>query len=378
MTIKLKARIAACLLAGAVAWPIPSHAEEYEVLILQSFTGALGFVGVPIRQGMLQAVDDVNAKHLLGPGNTLKAIVEDDGTDRAQALSLINRYAADPKILAILGPTTATVAIPGAQAANDAKITAMVTTNSPEIAKTGPYGFRMSQAADFVIGVIARYTVDKLHAKSCVLIGASDSSAYVEQTQAYQDYIVAHGVKVASRENIKLSDSDFSALATKVVGIGADCVYISATAPVAGNLIIQLRQAGLDPKTNVTGMGSMASPSLLKTGGKAVEGVYVIADWAPGGSSPAGHEFNEEFKKRYGTDADNYGAMGYSAMHTMAEALREAGPNPTRDKVRDALAHLKDVPTILGDGKLSYDPERSPHYGMNVLVVKNGEFSLAP
>ena len=80
----------------------------------------------------------------------------------------------------------------------------------------------------------------------------------------------------------------------------------------------------------------------------------------------------------YGTDADNYGAMGYAAMRTTAAALKEAGPNPTRDSVRDALAHLKDVPTILGDGKVSYDADRSPHYGMNVLVVKDGQFVLAP
>jgi predicted Zn-dependent peptidase len=47
----------------------------------------------------------------------------------------------------------------------------------------------------------------------------------------------------------------------------------------------QMRQAGLDPSTKITGMGSMASPDLVKAGGKAVEGLYLIADWAPGESA---------------------------------------------------------------------------------------------
>ena len=43
-------------------------------------------------------------------------------TDRNQTLSLIKRYAADPTVLAIMGPTSGAVAVAGAAAANDLKV----------------------------------------------------------------------------------------------------------------------------------------------------------------------------------------------------------------------------------------------------------------
>ena len=367
--------MAALLLATALT--APARAEDFTLSIIQSMTGALAFVGVPLVDGMKLAVDEINEKQVLGAGNTLKVIIEDDETNRAQAVSLIKRQALNPKILAILGPTTTTVAIAGAQAANEDKIVALVTTNSPEIAKTGPYGFRLSQPPEVLMEAIGQYSVDKLGIKQCVLIGVLDSAAYVEQTQAYQDYVTAHGMKILAREGIKQGDTDFSALSAKVAAMNPECVFISAIAPTAANLIVQLKQAGLDPKTKLVGMSSMTSAALFDVGGKAVEGLYLVGDWLPGSTQEA-KDFAAAYKKRYGAEPDNWGPMGYGGMRVMAEALRRSLPNPTREKIRDNLAQIKDFPTLFGSGKFSYDADRAPHYGTNILVVKDQKFVLAP
>jgi branched-chain amino acid transport system substrate-binding protein len=281
-------------------------------------------------------------------------------------------------VLAILGPTTTTVAIAGAQAANEDKIVALVTTNSPEIARTGPYGFRLSQPPEVLMEAIGRYSVEKLKIKECVLIGVLDSAAYVEQTQAYQDYVTKNGMKILSREGIKQGDTDFSALSAKVAGMNPECVFISAIAPTAANLIMQLKQAGLPPTTKLVGMSSMTSAALFEVGGAAVEGLYLVGDWLPGGATPEAKEFAAAYKKRFGAEPDNWGPMGYGGMRVMAEALRRSLPNPTRDKIRDNLAAIKDFPTLFGSGKFSYDANRAPFYGTNILMVKDGKFVLAP
>jgi len=355
-----------------------AKAEEFKIVIIQSMTGALAFVGVPLVDGMKLALDELNAKQFFGPGNTLKVSIEDDETNRAQAVSLIKRYAQDPKVLAILGPTTTTVAIAGAQAANEDKIVALVTTNSPEIAKTGPYGFRLSQPPKVLMDAIGEYSVDKLKIKQCVIIGVLDNAAYVEQMDAYQDYVTKHGMTVLAREGIKQGETDFSALSAKVAALKPECVFISAIAPTAANLILQLKQAGLPATTKLVGMSSMTSAALFEVGGPAVDGLYLVGDWLPGGATQEGKDFAAAFKARYGNEPDNWGPMGYGGMRVMAEAIRRSLPNPTRDKIRDNLAAIKDFPTLFGSGKFSYDADRAPYYGTNILMAKDGKFVLAP
>ena len=364
--------------AGLLLSMSTARAAEYTVAIIQSMSGALAFVGVPLVDGMKLAAEEINAKQELGPGHTLTLIIADDETNRAQAVSLVNRHAADPKVLAIMGPTTTAVAIAGAQAANEEKIVALVTTNSPEIAKTGPYGFRLSQPPEVLMEAIGKYSVEKLGIKECVLIGVLDNAAYVEQTQAYQDYVTSKGVKILAREGIKQGDTDFSALSAKVASMNPECVFMSAIAPTAANLIIQLKQAGLPPTTKLVGMSSMTSAALFEVGGAAVEGLYLVGDWVPGGGSEQGKAFAAAYKKRFGTEPDNWGPMGYGGLRVMSEAIRKSLPDATRDKIRENLAQIKDYPTLFGGGKFTYDPQRAPRYGTNILVVKNGQFVLAP
>jgi branched-chain amino acid transport system substrate-binding protein len=61
-------------------------------------------------------------------------------------------------------------------------------------------------------------------------------------------------------------------------------------------------------------------------------------------------------------------------MSVMAHAVKAAGPNPTREKVRDALTKSKNVPVMAGAGLYSFDENRMPRYGSSFLTVKNGQF----
>lgn len=364
--------------AALIGSTIIAQAADYTVVVLQSITGPAAFIGAPIKDGMTLAAEEINAKQEMGAGNTLKVIVADDATDRAQTLSLIARYNADPNVLMILGPTSGSVAVAGANAANDLKIPVVTTTNSRDVLKNGPWSFILTQPADVTIPYIGRYAVEKLKVKNCTVIGIADNEAYVTLQKTFEDYLKQAGVKIGSVEAIKLTDSDFSAVSTKVANGDQDCVFISAPAPQTANIVIQLKQAGLDPKVNILGHNSLASPQFVEKGGKAVEGAFFIADWVPGGSSDFGKAFAQAFKAKYKSEADNWAAVGYGGMRVAAAALKNAGPNPSRDAVRQALNGVKGVQVVVGQGDYSFDNERVPRPGMNVLTVKNGQFVLAP
>lgn len=373
---KQLSQISVASLMAAAAFS--AQAAEYKVVVMQSLTGGAAFIGAPLKDGALIAVDEVNRKQLLGAGNTLKVEVADDATDRTQTLSLLKRFAADPSVLMVMGPTSGAVAVAGAAAANDLKLPVLTTSNSMDVLKAGPWSFILTQPGDFTLPYMANYAVDKLKVRNCTVIGINDVEIYVQMQKVFENVVKSKGAKIGSVEAIKGSDSDFGALATKVVNDAPDCVFISATAPQAANIIIQLRQAGLDPKTKVIGHNAFSSPALVERGGKAVEGVYFIGDWVPGGAEDQGKAFAQAWKAKHKSEADNWAAVGYTGIQIVAAALKNAGPNPTRESIRVALGKTKDVQVPVGTNKVTYDAERRPNWGMRVMQVQNGTFTLAP
>jgi branched-chain amino acid transport system substrate-binding protein len=356
-----------------------ARATEFNVASMQSLTGPAAFIGVAVNDGTKFGIDEINKNNFLGAGNTIKLAVADDAGDRTQTLTIVGKFAADSNMLAIIGPTTGTAAMAGASAANGGMIPSLQTSNNADALKAGPWAFIGTQPAWITIPYIGSYAVDTLKVKNCVVIGAGDNENYVILTRTLVEYFKTHGVNVVDEESVKLADSDFSAIATKVVAMNnVDCLFISNPGPQTANIVRQLRQAGLDPKIRILGHNSLASPAFVTTGGAAVEGVYLIADWAPGGTTDMGRAFEKNFTAATGHAPDNWNAVGYGFAYVMAAAIKNAGPNPTREAVRTALTKTKDVPVVVGQGLYSIDADRIPHYGMAVLQIKDGKFVLAP
>jgi branched-chain amino acid transport system substrate-binding protein len=374
----MKKLLLASVASAATAAGSAAHAETITVVVLQSLTGGAAFIGAPIRDGMVMAAEEINAQGLLGEGVTLNVIVEDDGTDRTQTLGLVSRYAANPDVLAVLGPTSGAVALAGASVANEASIPLITTTNSLEILENGPWSFILTQPASVTIPYLVNYAADVLGLERCAMIGLRDVEAYVALQRTFESEAEARGIRIVSRDLIAGTDSDFSALATRISGLDIDCLHISASGPQGANIIIQMRQAGLDPSIAILGHNAFASPQFVERGGAAVEGVYLIGDWVPGGFNDFSREFAANFEARMGFAPDNWAAVGYGGMKVMANAIKNAGPNPTRESIRDALNETRDVEVVVGSGIYSVDEERVPRVGMNVLMVDGGTFVQAP
>ena len=363
------------LASAAFALSLPSlgQAADRSIVILQSITGVGAFVGAPASEGMKFAAEEINATGFLG-ADKLKVTVVDDASDRGQAIAAITRAAQDPDVLLVLGPTISPNAIAGAAVANELKIVSYSMTLADAVLKAGPWSFIAAQVPDVTMPALADYVIGKMNVKSCVSINISDNEAYVVLARVFREYAEKRGVKFLESAGVKQADSDFSAISTRVVAAKPECVLFFTTAPVTANLAIQLKQAGLDPSVKLIGHTGIASPALIKIGGAAVEGMTFNSDWVPGGATPAAKAFVENYKKAKNVDADNWSALGYSYMYVMANAIKNAGANPTRETVRDAVTKTKDVPVVIGNGKYSLDANRWPLYGISILTVKNGQF----
>ena len=80
-----------------------------------------------------------------------------------------------------------------------------------------------------------------------------------------------------------------------------------------------------------------------------------------------------EYKAKYGAVPNQFAAQAYDAMGIMLEALEKAGPNVTREKLRDALAETKDYPGVTG--VTTFDPiTREPQKSLVRMTIEDGQF----
>src|SRR5262245_53358179 len=138
---------AACVFAAQ-----PALAEDYLVGAELALSGTYAWVGVPSREGLDVGVEHVHASGLLG-GHKLKVLTEDTGSDKRQAISLINRFSARDKALMVLGPSSSSEGVAIAPVANELQIPLLTTTAVSEaINKSGPWVFKTPASRALVIG----------------------------------------------------------------------------------------------------------------------------------------------------------------------------------------------------------------------------------
>jgi branched-chain amino acid transport system substrate-binding protein len=364
-------------LAALLAVSGAAHAQEIVVGVPHALTGPYAFVGVPIKNGIMLALEEANEKRVLGEAR-LKPIVLDDNSDKAQAIALTNQLHARDKALIMLGPTSSIEGTAAAPVANDLKFPMFTSAVSADVLKAGPWSYKVTSSPADIMKELGNHAVQKLKVKRAIFVFNRDNDGFVAQKNTIRDVMKAGGVTVAGEEGILGSDTDFVALSTKLAASDADAVFIASPAEQGANIILQAKQAGLSEKTVILAPPSMASQAFIKTGGKAVDGVVLVADYFAGSKTPQNEAFSAAYQKKYGAAPDNWAAVGYALGTIAVEAIKAAGPNPTRESVIQAFGKLGKMPTVLGSGTFEFGPDRAPHYGAAILSVTGGQFMAVP
>jgi branched-chain amino acid transport system substrate-binding protein len=367
-------RFGRLLAAGAVAASVTAgsaSAQEVKIGVVLSNTGTFAFVGAPVINALKMAYDEMVASGFFG-ATKVTLMVEDNRSDKQEALTLINRMATRDNAVMIIGPVSTGEAMAAAPMAVELKIPLFTTATAPDVLKAGPWIFKSTETAEQYMTPLGKYVAETVKPKSCTYVFIRDNEGYVRQKDILRDTMKAGGVAVAGEESILAADSDFTALATKIVAAKADCLYLGTPPEQGANIAIQARQAGMPPSTVLLGNTGMASARYVNAGGKLVEGTLLPAEFVPAGVNELGKKFIESYTKKYGNAPDSWAAVGYSMMLVAANAIKQAGPNPSREAVRDAMAKTNKLPVVIGQGTFSLDADRIPHFGAAVLKIVDG------
>lgn len=340
---------------------------------LLSLSGALANAGQVQANALRLAVDEHNAARLPQAAK-LKLIVEDDQSDRPRAAELAQKLFVDDRIVALVGPTSPAIANATGPIAQQVGVPSLYMANASNgLSEIGDFIFRVNltdaQIIPYTVAAVQR--VEPI--RRAALLYTDSAGVGRSSSEAFRTALEAHAVEVVAEESVARDERDFLPFIARLQASIADTVCASVTGIHATSLLQQMQATGLN-RLRVVGGAGFNAPSVVRNAGSAADGVIVGAGWSPRVARPQSQAFVSRYRDTYGAEPDVLAAQAYAGVQLLAEALRRLDEAPERRALRDALAELQGVDTVLGP--FSFDGGGNAAFPPVVQVIRGGQYHL--
>ena len=336
-------------------------------------SGGIAHLGKDNENGARMAIDELNAKGVTIGGKKAKfeLFAEDDAGDPKQGTAVAQKLA-DEKVQGVVGHLNSGTSIPASKVYSDAGIPQISpSATNPKFTRNG-YKTTFRVVADDVHlgGTLGRYAVNELHGKSIAVI--DDRTAYGQGVaEEFEKAVKASGGSIAERQFTTDKATDFTAILTAVKSKKPDVVFYGGMDAVAGPMIRQMKQLGINAK--FMGGDGVCSGELPKLAAGSMADGQVICAEAGGveGKQKAGMEkFKADFKKKFGADVQIYAPYVYDAVNVMVAAMVKAGSSDPKVYL-PVLAKTTNYHGVTGD--ITFDEKGDIKNGALTLYTYKGE-----
>ncbi len=363
------------ILAFVLASVIPAAAlgGEVKIGLVVSMTGGSAAYGETQKNGAQLAIDEINA-NVGATAVKIVPIYEDDASTPQQGINIFNKFINADKVAIIIGPTLSSTAKATDPIAQQAGVPVLAISNTAKgITEIGDFIFRVSLPEAVVVPNTVRAARERLGIRKVAVLYGNDDAFTKAGYEAFKKALGENGVEIVSEQTFAKGDRDFSPQLTQVRGLNPDAIVVSALVDEASGIVSQARQLGIPAKVRIIGGNGFNSPALIKNAGEAAEGVIVGASWNVTSINPVNQQFVFAFTKKYGTAPDQFAAQAYAGVKIAYEAVSHAGSAPDRRAIRDALARIRDMDTVLG--KFSFTAGRDADSRPVIQEVTAGRFA---
>lgn len=346
------------------------HPDAIAIGAVWSLTGTAAIYGSSQKNAADLAVDDINASGRLG-GRSIRLLTEDDRSTQEGAIAAIDKLTSRDGVRALLGPTLSNSARAADPIAQERGVVVLAVSNTADgIVEIGDFVFRNSLPESVVQPHTVQATRAALGYRRVAVLYGDDDAFTKAGYDVFRQALAAAGVSVVSTQTFQKNDADLLPQLTRIRAAAPDALVVSALGEEAALIMTQARQLGL--AVPIIGGNGFNSPKLVELAGRAAEGAISGAAWFIGDDRPANQRFVEAYRARYGVDPDQFAAQAYAGAWLLAEAIARAADDTPR-ALRDALASLQDVETVLGT--FSFDSNRNPVHEPVVQIVRDGRFA---
>ncbi len=199
-----------------------------------------------------------------------------------------------------------------------------------------------------------------------------DDSFGLDGLAGAQKGMVTAKLTPAVLEKFDRSKPDFSKIGPAVTQSGAQAVLLIASGSAVVDGIKAIRAAG--SAAQVVTLSNNASGGFIKSLGENARGVIVSQVFPQSISYGLVKEAQDMARSKGAADVSPAMLEGYAAAKVLVEALRRAGPKPTRDRIQAALEGLSKFD--LGGLEVNFSPQ--DHTGLDFadlsIITSDGRF----
>jgi branched-chain amino acid transport system substrate-binding protein len=277
-------------------------------------------------------------------GRKVKWIGEDDGYQPTKTLAACKKLIEQDKIFALLsaaGIPTTFAALPYIESQN----VPLLCPYAPILSLEEPPRrnvFMITPSAERQYYFIVDYAIKKLGAKRISIIGQAGPKGPYD----YMAYRLKESglTQVGDYEEYKIGQTDFSAIIAKFKQVNPDFMIVG-TIGAPGSLILkEAQKQGLRPALGFMSHSTIYDLEFIRLAGNAGEGVRTLQIMKSPTESmdPEVVEFRERLEKYYPKKITPslFVMHGYVSAKIFCEAMKKAGPDPTREKLITSLESM--------------------------------------
>src|SRR5882757_1097766 len=326
----MQVRLNTIVAAAAVLFGSAAYAQDMVVKIghVGPTSGGIAHLGKDNENGAKMAIDELNAKGVTIGGKKVKLelVPEDDAGDPKQGTAVAQKLV-DSKVVGVIGHLNSGTSIPESKIYSDAGIPQISpSATNPKFTRQGfKTTFRVVADDVHLGGTLGKYAVKELKGKSIAVI--DDRTAYGQGVaEEFTKAVKASGGAIAEQQFTTDKATDFTAILTQIKAKRPDVVFFGGMDAVAGPMIRQMKQLGINAK--FMGGDGICSSELPKLAGGAMADGQVVCAEAGGveGEQKVGMDkFRADYKKKFGIDVQVYAPYVYDATNVLVAAMVKAG-----------------------------------------------------
>lgn len=367
------------LFLGAFLGTAAMAAEPLGIGLCAPMSGGAASWGKKAEVGTKFAIERINAAGGVVPrceseARILELIeVADDKNDPREGAAIAQRFVDNPKILAMIGPITSTVALAGAPILNKHGLAQVaIGATAPTYTQAGPYSFRLVPTDTFQGRYIAKWAKDQGKWSRYAVIYVNDDYGRglnemfitgLKEVGVPEDAVVA-------AEAYLPNDTDFSVQLAKIKGLKTDALFIAGHYKEGALIARQAKELALGAQ--ILGTDGIGHPEYIKVAGKAAEGTIYSGYFSLADKRPYIQKWAADFKKKFGRDPGLVEGIANDCVLLVAKAIEIGGTN--RLDLAVALSSIGAYyPPVMGAlGENRFDEYGDMVRDMLMYIVKDG------
>ena len=335
----IPALITGLLTTMNLAWAqgVPGVTDaEVKIGVHLSLSGPASFVGQGARVGIALAQAEINAKGGINGRKLVFNFVDDRGSPDG-GVTAARKLVDEENTFIVLGSGTSSSTVPVLPyfERNGVPYYVSLASDPQVMGKFRRNVYSGATSTQVVWGTsMAKFVNDNFKPKRVAMMQC-DQAHCISGVPLVKGMLQTGGAEV-SVVTYNSGDTDFTGQIQQMKTFNPDVVFIYGLASDGGRILPQIRRAGINAK--IVGDPALGDPSVARMAGAAAENFYTF--WSGGTqfiddkTGPMGQWLTalDKFSiERPANTPNTYSTMLYADVYVIAEAIRLAGKNLTRD-----------------------------------------------